>query len=248
MKRNGLYIVVIAIVIFLVLIGGKASHKTENEKLTQVKSEEKTLQDNKHSFIEKIFNKDASSNEKIYEIDDGLINWEKNLTLNEANTKNIEMVKKVTDVCNNMGISNIHIYNENEISYPTDNKIVYTAEEKTINKFEEIIYTYKTISNTKYNFKLITRYRIDRDEYSENNLFDFSQMPQNEFFKCFTGIENRDVSEINEEVNKFLKEATSEYSRFQIVNNYNGIEETIVIRTTTIYYYLKTYDINVANE
>lgn len=247
MKKNGVYIAIIAAVIILVFIGRKTNDKNSSEISTQVIKEEKASDDNKVSLVDKILKKVTSSEEKINELGAGLINWEKSMTLSEANDKNTEMVKKLIDVCNDLGISNLNVYNENEFSYPTDNKIVYTADNHIINSFDEIIYTYKTINNEKYNFKLITRYNINDEEFNDNNLFDFSNMPQNEFFKCFTGIEHRDVSKINEEINKFLKEATSEYSRFQIVNKYNGIEETIVVRTSTIYYYLKTYDIDLSS-
>ena len=250
MKKWQILSIVILIILFISLGLDIKSGKMSKSNLLGNKSniegqEEIDLAEDILSDKDNIIN---IGNNKVDSDSKNLIDWNNPLTLIEANSTNTILVGEITNACYRIGLNNVCVYNENTFSYPTENKIVYISDTSDIDGFDEVVYTYKNINNEKYYYKLITKYLFDADEFDKNNKFDFSNMPQNEFFSVLTGINKRDVTEINDKINKFLEKNTSIYNRLEIVNNYNGLEETIVVRLGTIYYYLKTGNIKFASE
>ncbi|WP_294353503.1 hypothetical protein [uncultured Clostridium sp.] len=243
MKKIDVFLITIIILSLIFLVIDFKFNNAIDDSTKEINQEHES---SGNSIFSNILNKSDKMKKNKKNEEEYSINWNEKLTINEANLRNSEIIQKVKNIYNDLGLNNFEIYNENEFSYTTDNKIVYTAEEIIENSFGEVIYTYKNNNDEKYSFKLTSRYSIEKDNFTDGNLFDFSKMPQNEFFKVFTDIEDRDTSEINKIINEFLNEVTSEFSRVEIVNDYNGINETIIIRQDTIYYYLKTSNIDFA--
>lgn len=249
MKKAIFYLIVVVGIILLIFGGGTKKNDSLNEQLALDVNKDNTKIDyektDSNSILTTIFNKDKKVNST--KLNPNIVSWDKDLSLIKIYERNEEVLNDLINICDEIGIDSFEIYNENESSYPSENILKYVRDEKKYNEFSQIEYSFRTINNSNYNFKLSTKFDIEKGSIN-NNEFDFKNMPQYKFFVALTGINNRDFTSLNESINKFLSSETSEFSRIEYTNDFNGLEETIVVRPHKIYYYLKTKTMNISQE
>lgn len=168
--------------------------------------------------------------------------WSQDLNRDEVAELNKEILSRVEEVAAYYGLE-YEIVEEvkedaNGLSI-NDNHINIDIEDPEPNRLESMYYGFKQYGTDLASGQLIMKMTsvLDREAIKEQGSYDFGETSFATFSEAFTGVKDRDYTELNEEIYTMITENNDITT---IENNLNGIRETISVTDDFLLYTLET--------
>lgn len=170
--------------------------------------------------------------------------WSKDYTRDEVKALYEEGLIRVEDTAKIFGLEEDYkivedeISKENEISV-NDSYIYLDIEEPEANRLESMKYEFKQFGSDLASGQIVMKlgFNLHKQDYIDVEEFKFEETSLRAFSEAFTGVEDREYSELDEQIYNMIVgngEVTS------IENNLDGIKETITITDEFLLYKLET--------
>ena len=176
--------------------------------------------------------------------------WSADYTREEVAALYQEGLTRVEETVLFYGLEDIYEIVENEITTENDvsvnsSYIYLDIEEPEMNRLESMYYGFKQFNSDLSIGQLTMKLsmNLDKEVYIENGAFKFEETSFAGFSEAFTGVSERDYTELNDQIFNVI---TGKSDETTIENNLDGIKETITIADDFIMYKLDTreYDFN----
>lgn len=171
--------------------------------------------------------------------------FSKNYTKSEVEDLNLEISEEIKELITFYGIEYLEdTETKEENNEIVSNKYIYFDNlEAEPNRIESLDYSYKTYGEDrlKASLGLTIGFKLDLDQIKNEKKFNFEETSMISFIEVITKDSERDYSDIN---NKIIEIVNNEVKTGSIVNNVDGLIETIMIKDDYLLYKLdsKVYD------
>lgn len=208
----------------------------------------------KSSDSKNIANNEAAQTEdngiKIIEDEELEGSWAKNYTLKQVEGFYKNYAAKIEKITKDLGLEPTKEENiKTENDQTVNEKVIYFDNENPDNnKMESMYFGLKTYNEDLSSGQIVLKLslKFDGEKAIEDNSFDFGKTTCTKYISAFTGVSDRNYSELNQKVLDGLKEGKSEVD---IENNIDGLQEEIIVSKDYIIYKLSTkkYDFSKAD-
>lgn len=167
--------------------------------------------------------------------------WAKDYTKEQLTELNNEVIKKIEELPQLWEIDEKkeETVKDNKGETVKDTNISFENPNPEPNRIESMYYGFKVFGSdmSSGSLEMVMAFNLGREKIKEDNGFDFAQTSLAAFSECFTGVSNRDYSDINSKIDDLVKNNKSE---IKIENHVNGLMETITVKDNLLLYKLST--------
>ena len=175
--------------------------------------------------------------------------WSSDYNRDEVTALFNEGILRIEEVCNNFGLEYkisediIEETKNNETISVNDNHIYLDNENPEPNRLESMYYGFKQYGSDLASGQIIMKigFNLDKEAIKENGQFNFEDTSIASFSEAFTGVKDRDYSQLNTEI---YNAVANNEGLNTIENNLDGIKETITITDNYLLYKLETKEYN----
>lgn len=168
--------------------------------------------------------------------------WSKDLTRDEVSELHKEILSRVEETATFYGLDYEVIEEVKEDANGlsiNDNHINIDIEDPEVNRLESMYYGFKQYGTDLASGELVMKISsvLDKEAIEKEGAFNFGETSFAAFSEAFTGLAERDYTELNEQIYDMI---IGNNSATTIENNLDGIRETISITDDFLLYTLET--------
>lgn len=171
--------------------------------------------------------------------------WAKDFTKEEVSEFNNKIVERIEELSNIYELTYLKEEKVKEENGETvnDNHIYIDNLNPEPNRMESMYYGLKMYGSDMSQGQLVLKvgFNLDRDVLKEEGAFNFEDTSISSYSECFTGVDDRDYSDISAQIYDVV---TNDINDYKIENNLNGLQETISIKDNYLLYRLETKKYN----